>query len=115
MNRASAGSVLRLIDLVTGMSALKHAESPGAVTLSFDRVSFGKRLRAFELLRLDSEVVSVGNSSVLVKCEGSSVDLHTGRRTPVMKSYVTYVAMGEDFRPTQVFFIDGGATWRTAV
>ena len=80
-------------------AALKHAASPGAVTLAFDRVSFANPLRAFDVLRLESEVVSVGRSSMLVLCRGFQQDMHTGKRVQVMKSYVTYVAMGEDFRP----------------
>jgi acyl-CoA hydrolase len=102
MNRVSAGAVLRLIDLVTGIAAVKHAESAGAVTLAFDRVSFVRELRAYDVLRLEAEVVSVGRSSMLVLCEGFQQDLHTGQLTPVMKSHVTYVAMGDDLRPTQV-------------
>lgn len=104
MNSASAGAVLRITDLVTGISALKHAQSHGAVTLAFDRVSLSQPIKAFDMLRVESEVVSVGNSSMLVMCKGFHEDLHTGQLTPVMKSFVTYVAMGEDFRPTQASF-----------
>ena len=101
-NRASAGAVLRLTDLVTGIAAAKHGRANGCVTLAFDRVSLSKGIKAFDLLQLESEVVSVGRTSMLVLCRGYTKSLTTGVATPVMKSYVTYVAIGDDMKPTQV-------------
>ena len=101
-SRASAGDILRWTDLVTGISAIQHAESAGAATLAFDRVSLSQPITAFDVVRFSAEVVSVGRTSMLVLCQGFRQDMHTQELTPVLKSYVTYVAMGKNGRPVQV-------------
>lgn len=108
--RAPAGPIMKLIDLSSAQTAHAHIQDgeqhgpAGAslVTLSFDKVNMMISVLHGEVLRLDSRIVSVGNSSMLVEVTGKKHDATSRSYTPVLRCLTTFVALGDDGRPAQV-------------
>ena len=98
--RMQAGSILDLIDVVAGLAAKRHAESP-VVTLSFDRVDLVHPIVHLNLVRLDGRVVQVGRSSMMVAVDVTRQDTLTREFIPIQHCYVTMVAIDAERRPNR--------------
>ncbi|MDH5752332.1 MAG: hypothetical protein OEZ59_07945 [Deltaproteobacteria bacterium] len=90
--RMQAGAILDLMDVLAGKVAATHASSP-VVTLSFDRVDLVHPVFHQDLVRLEGQVVSVGNSSILVALDVFRQDFLSREYLPIQHSYVTMVAI----------------------
>lgn len=101
------GVVLRLIDEAGGLAAIHFARMRVA-TAAVDSMSFRTPVFVGELLRLNSRVNQVWNSSMEVEVEAwaeSPVD-----REPrlVATAYLTMVALDEEARPVKLPQFTGG-------
>ncbi|HVP23686.1 MAG TPA: acyl-CoA thioesterase [Conexivisphaerales archaeon] len=95
------GTILRLMDEVSGIVAVRHARS-NAVTASVDRMDFWAPVYVGNLLVLKAAVNYVGRTSMEVGVRIEAEDLKTGKRTHTGSCYLTYVALGPDRRPAAV-------------
>lgn len=96
--RMQAGAILDLMDVLAGRIAIQHSGSRVA-TISFDRVDLTYPILHQDLVRLDGQLVSVGNSSMVVEVRGFRKDLAMREFMPVQRSFITMVAIGADGRP----------------
>lgn len=95
------GVIVSLIDKVATVAATRHARQP-CVTVSMDRVDFLEPIFLGELVVAEACVNFVGRSSMEVGVRIEAEDLQTGRRRHTNSCYVTFVAIDEDGRPSQV-------------
>lgn len=93
--RMQAGSILDLIDIISGRIAHRHSGTP-VTTLSFDRVDLTYPILHLDLVRLDGNIVSVGNSSMLICVQGYRKDTYTRQFIPIQRAYVTFVAIDKN-------------------
>ena len=95
--RMQAGAILDLIDMISGRIAHRHSGSQ-VTTLSFDRVDLVYPIHHMDLVRLDGNMVAVGNSSMLICVQGYRKDSHTRAFLPIQRAYVTFVAIDANRR-----------------
>ncbi|MFW5722759.1 MAG: acyl-CoA thioesterase [Desulfohalobiaceae bacterium] len=95
------GVIMKHIDTAGGVVAMRHARA-NAVTASIDRLDFHQPVHVGELLILWASVNGVGKSSMEVGVRAEAENLLTGDRRHVASAYITYVALDEERRPTQV-------------
>lgn len=95
------GVILSLIDRAAAVAAIRHARQP-CVTVSIDRVDFHEPIRLGELVVAMASVNFVGVTSMEVGVRIESENLRTGERRHTNSSYVTFVAIDDQHRPSPV-------------
>jgi hypothetical protein len=75
--RLQAGEMLKVIDLCAASSAMRHAGHPTCPTLAFDRVELLVPICHGDLVHMDSRVVSVGRSTMVIQVVGRKLDVLT--------------------------------------
>ncbi len=95
------GKLMSYIDDVAALSAMRHARKP-VVTASNDSVDFLHPIHEGNSVCLESFVTYAGRTSMEVFVRVISEDLLTGERHLCALAFLTFVAIGEDGRPTEV-------------
>src|SRR4051812_45041508 len=93
------GTVLRLIDEVAGLAAIKHCRTR-VVTAGVDRMAFLHPVHVGELLRLTASVNAAWRSSMEVGVRVEAENPFTDEVRHTSSAYLTMVALGEDGRPS---------------
>ena len=95
------GIILSLVDRVAAVSAIRHASRP-CVTVSVDKVDFREPIHVGELITAFARVNFAGRTSMEVGVKIIAEDVLTGQKRHTNSCYVTYVALDENGRPTEV-------------
>jgi acyl-CoA hydrolase len=92
---------MHLVDLAAALAATRHARKP-VVTASVDSMHFLHPVHIAELLILRSSVNRVFHTSMEVGVKVETENLMTGKKLHTCSAFLTFVALGEDGRPTPV-------------
>jgi acyl-CoA hydrolase len=95
------GQIMAWVDLCAAVCAQRHA-SRLCVTASVDDLQFKRPVRVGQVVRLHAEVTATFRSSMEIDVRVEGEDTLTGERWPTVESRLTFVAMGDDHRPTAV-------------
>ena len=101
LGTAHGGNVLRWMDEVGAMSAMRFAGQP-CVTAHIDSVDFDRPLELGEIAFLEAYVYKAGRTSVQVRVTAYGEDPLTGEREITTESYFVFVAIDENTRPSEV-------------
>src|SRR5438552_17767768 len=101
MGNVFGGVLLAMVDRVAAVAAIRHARRP-AVTVSVDKVDFREPIRVGELVTAMARVNFTGRTSMEVGVKVLAENVLTGDRRHTNSCYVTYVALDENGRPTEV-------------
>jgi acyl-CoA hydrolase len=100
--RLQAGELLKVIDLCAASSAMQHAGHPTCPTLAFDRVELLVPCCHGDLVHMDSRVVAVGNSTMVIQVLGRKRDVLSRQWVYTHEAFATFVSLGADRRPALV-------------
>jgi acyl-CoA hydrolase len=92
---------MKYIDDAAGVVAMKHARTT-VVTASIDRLDFHKPVHIGNLLILKASLNATGRTSMEIGVRVEAEDLLAGVVTHIASAYLTFVALGDDNRPTPV-------------
>ncbi len=95
------GKLMSYIDDIAAISATRHART-GVVTASTDSVDFLHPIKVGSSVCLESFVSWTHRSSMEIFVKIITEDLMTSERQIATTSFLTFVALGEDGRPTEV-------------
>ena len=95
------GTILRLIDEVGGVVALKHARS-NVVTASVDRMDFYSPVYIGDILRLNASINYVHRTSMEVGVRVEAENPSTGETRHTGTCFLTYVALDNNRKPCAV-------------
>lgn len=98
---AFGGMVMQWTDVAAAMSAMRHARLP-VVTASIDQLSFLFPIRLGQIAILTAQVNAVFGTSMEVGVEVVAENPRSGERRKCCDAYLTFVALGEDGKPTRV-------------
>jgi acyl-CoA hydrolase len=101
MGNVFGGVILSLVDRAAAVAATRHARKP-CVTVSVDQVDFREPIYLGELVTALASVNFTGRTSMEVGVRIEAENLLTGQRRHTNSCYVTYVAVDERGRPTEV-------------
>jgi acyl-CoA hydrolase len=101
MGNVHGGTILKQVDVAAGVTALRHARM-NTVTASIDRMDFYNPVFVGNLLTLKASVNYCGKTSMEVGVRIEAEDLKTGKVTHTGSCYLTYVALDDAGRPTEV-------------
>jgi acyl-CoA hydrolase len=95
------GAILRLIDEVGSVVALKHART-NVVTASVDRMDFYSPVYIGDMLRLNASINFVHRTSMEVGVRVEAENPFTGEVRHTGTSFLTYVGLDRNRKPTPV-------------
>jgi acyl-CoA hydrolase len=95
------GQILAWVDLCAAICAQRHAGRP-CVTAFVDDVLFRRPVRVGQVVRLRAHVTATFNTSMEIEVSVSGEDTLTGEQWATVECLATFVAMGDDLKPTPV-------------
>lgn len=95
------GRVMAYVDKIASIASMRHARRP-VVTASSDSLDFLRPIKVGEAIRLEAFVTYTHKTSMEVFVKIESENLLTGEVKLTGTSYLTFVALGSDGRPTPV-------------
>lgn len=95
------GRVMAYIDKIASIASMRHARKP-VVTASSDSLDFLEPVKLGEAIRLEAFVTYTHKTSMEVYVKIESENLMTGEVKLTATSYLSFVALGPDGRPTPV-------------
>lgn len=98
---AHGGNVLKWMDVVGALSAMRCAETT-CVTARMDQVNFVQPIPRGDTALIEAYAYEVGRTSVRVRIKAFREDPQTGERELTTESYFVYVAIDDDRQPTPV-------------
>ncbi|MDA5108522.1 MULTISPECIES: acyl-CoA thioesterase [Brevibacillus] len=100
-NTMFGGKMMSYIDEVGAIAAMRHCRRP-VVTASIDSIDFLTPVKMGQSICLEAIVSSTGTTSMEVFVKIISENLLTGERALTATSFLTFVALDEDGKPTPV-------------
>ena len=95
------GVIMKEIDNAAGVAAVRHTRKI-CVTASIDRLDFHKPAFIGNLVTVKASVNMTGHTSMEIGVRVDTEDLIAGTVTHLASAYLTFVALGDDHRPTRV-------------
>ncbi len=95
------GNVMAYIDKVASICAMRHARER-VVTASSDSLDFITPIHTGEAIHVEGYVTFAHNTSMEIYVKVEAEDLLTGKRRLIATSYLTFVALDEQGKPTAV-------------
>ena len=93
---------MRMVDEAAGIVAIKHSQCPTVVTARVERFDFLAPAYIGNVATIHCEMNYVGRSSMEVGVEVMAEDLITGEVRHIASSYVIYVTLEANGKPTPV-------------
>jgi len=101
LGRALGGVVLQWMDVCGGISAMRFTGQQ-VVTASMDHVDFIAPIDLGEVVVVQAYVFAAGETSLDVKVDVRAEDPRKGQSRETTSSFLTFVAVDEGGRPTEV-------------
>jgi len=101
LGTAFGGTVMQWTDLAGSVAAMRHARLPVA-TASVDQLDFLSPVHIGQIAVLVAQVNAAFSTSMEVGVEVQTEDPATGVRRRCCDALLTFVALGDDGRPTAV-------------
>ncbi|MGB7999598.1 MAG: acyl-CoA thioesterase [Anaerobacillus sp.] len=95
------GKLMAYIDDIAAITASKHARS-AVVTASADSIDFLSPIREGEVVSLESYVSWIHNTSMEIFVKIFAENVLTGKKKVCATSFLTFVALDEESKPTKV-------------
>ena len=96
------GVIMRMVDEAAAVVAIKHSQNPTVVTARVERFDFLAPAFMGDVVSVHCEMRYVGRTSMEVGVEVMAEKLITGEVRHIASSYVIYVALDENRKPTPV-------------
>ena len=96
------GVIMRMVDEAAAIVALKHSQNPSVVTARVERFDFLAPAFIGDVVSVNCEMHYVGRTSMEVGVEVIAEDVISGEKRHIASSYVIYVAVDENRKPTPV-------------
>jgi acyl-CoA hydrolase len=96
------GVIMRMVDDAAAIVAFKHCQNPKIVTARVERFDFLAPAFMGDVVTVNCEMQYVGRTSMEVGVEVTAEDVLTGEIRKIASSYVIYVSLDENRKPTPV-------------
>jgi acyl-CoA hydrolase len=95
------GTVMKLVDEAAGIAAVRHSRRR-TVTASMDRMSFLVPIKIGQLVTFTATVNAAWRTSMEVGVRVEAEDPRSGQVRHASTAYLTFVALDDEGRPTEV-------------
>ena len=102
LGNVHGGVIMRMVDEAASIVAFKHSQNPDVVTARVETFNFLAPAYIRDVVTIQCEMNYVGRTSMEVGVEVMAEDVITGEVRQIASSYVVYVALDENGKPTPV-------------
>lgn len=95
------GRLMYWMDIAAAIAAQKHCNAP-VVTASVDNISFEKSIKLGNVVHIEAKITRAFNTSMEIHLNVWGEDLKLQNKYKSNSAYYTFVALGENSRPTVV-------------
>jgi acyl-CoA hydrolase len=95
------GTIMSWVDLCAAIAAQRHAGRP-VVTAFIDDLFFHGPVKVGEVARLEARVTATFRTSMEIEVVVTGEEATSGRTWPCVRALLTFVALGDDGKPTPV-------------
>lgn len=95
------GQIMAWIDIVASICAFRHTHR-SCVTASMDKLDFLSPVKLGHIVILQGNVNHVGKTSMEIGVKVTAENPLTGERKQTASAYLTFVALDENDRPTEI-------------
>lgn len=95
------GTIMGWMDMAAGIAAWKHSNKP-SVTVAIDSIHFAEAIHIGDIVTVCAQVVYSGKTSMEVDVKVDSQDTKTGAKKHCLDGHFTFVALGDDGKPSEV-------------
>lgn len=95
------GQLMHLMDICGALTCRRHCGCEVA-TVSVDKIVFKHPIKVGQIITVTSNMVWVGHTSMKVRIEVGMEDMKDNTSTLTNTANFTFVALGDDGRPTEV-------------
>jgi len=99
--RLFGGTLLKMIDEVAAIVAMRHTGLKTVTTAAIDNLTFKSGAYVNDLIVLIGYITYTGRTSMEVRID-TYVERSDGMRYPINRAYVVLVALAENNRPSEV-------------
>ncbi|MCP4113903.1 MAG: acyl-CoA thioesterase [Desulfobacteraceae bacterium] len=99
------GVIMKLIDNAAGVVACRHTRRI-CVTASIDRLDFHNPVQIGNLVTFNASINHVGKTSMEIGVRVETEDILSDSLTHTASAYLTFVALGDDFKPVEAPGLD---------
>jgi acyl-CoA hydrolase len=96
------GTIMRMVDEAAAIVAVKHSQSPYVVTARVERFDFLAPAFLGDVVSVHCEMHYVGRTSMEIGVDVTAENLVTREVRKIASSYLIYVALNEQRKPTPV-------------
>jgi acyl-CoA hydrolase len=96
------GVIMRMVDEAAAIVAIKHSQCPTVVTASVERFDFLAPAFIGDLVSVNCEIHYAGRTSMEIGVEVTAEDLMSREVRKIASSFVIYVALDENRKPTPI-------------
>jgi acyl-CoA hydrolase len=96
------GVIMRMVDEAAAIVAIKHSHCPTVVTARVERFDFLAPAFIGDVVAVHCEMHYVGKSSMEIGVKVTAEDIITGEIRNIASSYVIFVALDKQRKPTPV-------------
>ena len=96
------GVIMRMVDEAAAIVAIKHSQNPTVVTARVERFDFLAPAFIGDVVSVHCEMCYVGHTSMEVGVEVMAEDVISSEVRHIASSYVIYVALNANRKPTPV-------------
>ncbi|MDD5948323.1 MAG: acyl-CoA thioesterase [Lachnospiraceae bacterium] len=101
MGRLSGGAILKMIDELAAIVAMRHAQCSTVTTVAIDNLTFKEGAHENDLLVMIGYVTYTGNTSLEVRID-TYVENRQGLRRSINRAYVVMVVLDQNEQPSPV-------------
>lgn len=99
--RLFGGTLLKMIDEIAAIVAMRHTGMKTVTTAAIDNLTFKAGAYVNDLIVLIGYITYTGRTSIEVRVD-TYVERSDGMRHPINRAYLVMVALDENNRPTEV-------------
>ncbi len=99
--RLFGGTLLKMIDELAAIVAMRHAGTKTVTTAAIDNLTFKSGAYLGDMIVLIGYITYTGRTSMEVRVD-TYVERSDGMRYPINRAYIVIVAMDENNKPTPV-------------
>lgn len=100
-NTIFGGKVMAYVDKIACIAAMRHSRKP-VVTVGSDNFDFVAPIKTGEAINLEAYVTWAHRTSMEVYVKAESENLLTGERKLTARAYLTFIALDDEGKPTEV-------------
>ena len=101
-NNLFGGTILSWVDISAAAYAMQICDTPKMVTVLIEQCFFEKPAKEGQLVKIYSDILEIGNTSLTLYVEVRSHNVYTGKQKLILKTNIKFVKIDDEGSPIPI-------------